>query len=924
MTDYKETLNLPKTGFPMKANLAQREPQILQRWAEQNLYSQRVEQRQQAKAYTLHDGPPYANGNIHVGHAINKTLKDIICRAKYLSGFHTPYVPGWDCHGLPIEVNVEKKIGKAGVKVSANDFRQACREYAKKQVDIQKIDFQRLGVLGEWDNPYLTMNFGFEANVIRALQAIVGKGYLKQGFRPIHWCFSCQSSLAEAEVEYQDKTSPSIDVKFTVKDEAAFVAAFDAENVGQGDISIVIWTTTPWTLPANKAVALHPELDYALVQVGDERYLLAHEMVSGIMERYGIEHYEVLGMAKGVAFEHQLLQHPFLAQTSMIVLGEHVTTDAGTGAVHTAPAHGEDDFRVGKQYDLPVDSPVQANGVFSDELAEFAGQFVFKANAAIIECLQSNKALVHSVELQHSYPHCWRHKTPVIFRATPQWFISMESLATDAIAAVDNIQWKPAWGKERMLNMLTDRPDWCISRQRAWGVPIALFTHKDTNELHPNTVEIMSRVADEVEKGGVEAWFDCDVKALLGADAQDYVKCNDVLDVWFDSGVTHFCVLSVRDNLQFPADCYLEGSDQYRGWFQTALLTSMAINGVAPYRDLVTHGFAVDGKGRKMSKSVGNVIAPEKIIKQYGADVLRLWIASTDFSGELAVSDEILKRSADIYRRLRNTARFLLSNLADFDQTHAVPAEQMTALDRWVVARARDLQKEIIADYDAFNFHNAMQKIHHFCSIELGSFYLDIIKDRQYTCQASSAARRSAQTAMHHVLETLVRWIAPVLCFTADEIWQFLPGERSTSIHLETWYDETSIGYQSDFDDSYWRKMMQVRDQVNQAIEKARCEGVVGSSLEAEVVIYCGEEDKAFLEALADELRFVLITSSASVQLSEKQEDEITVSVLASAHEKCERCWHRRDDVNANSEYPNICSRCVENIVGEGEQRQFA
>ena len=924
MTDYKNTLNLPKTAFPMKANLAQREPKMLQHWNEIDLYAQRQQLRQVAEKYILHDGPPYANGAIHLGHAVNKILKDIVCKSKFHSGYATPYVPGWDCHGLPIEINVEKKLGKPGVKVSAKKFRQACRDYAEKQMQGQREDFKRLGVLGEWDNPYLTMNYTFEANVMRAFKAIVAKNYLVQGFRPIHWCFACQSSLAEAEVEYQTKTSPSIDVRFSVLDEAEFLTKFKQTDLGYGDISVVIWTTTPWTLPANYAVALHPELEYALVQVGTERLLLAAEMVESIMQRYAIEDYRVLANAMGSDFSGLLLQHPFLDRTSLLVLGEHVTTDAGTGAVHTAPAHGEDDFRIGKEYDLPIDSPVQANGVFKADTPYFAGEHVFKANDHIIKVLDECHKLVKAIEYEHSYPHCWRHKTPVIFRATPQWFINLQTLSKAALASLNNITWHPAWGEGRMAKMLEGRPDWCISRQRVWGVPLPLFTHKDTQALHPNTVDLIEQVALKVEQAGVEAWFELDKAELLGADADDYVKANDVLDVWFDSGVTHYCVLEARDYLHVPADLYLEGSDQYRGWFQSSLLASLAIEGIPPYRNIMTYGFTVDGEGRKMSKSIGNVIAPDKVIKTLGVDIIRLWAAATDNSSEMSVSDEILKRNGDTYRRIRNTARFLLSNLHDFNPAEdSIPVTEMVALDRWIVAYAKQLQAEIISAYDQFSFHVIVQKIHHFCSIELGSFYLDIIKDRQYTCKTDGIARRSAQTAMYHIIEALVRWIAPILSFTADEIWSFVPGERSASVHLEKWYQGfNNIDSAEDYDDNFWQQVMRMRDEVNKVVEAKRNDGIIGSALDADVEISVSATLQSLLKRLADELRFVLITLDAIV-LPETN-NQLTINVKVSTNKKCERCWQRRADVDNNKDYPGICSRCVDNIAGVGEVRHFA
>lgn len=929
MPDYKDTLNLPQTDFPMKANLAQREPTLLKRWSDNDLYGQLRELRQQAEKFILHDGPPYANGNIHLGHAVNKILKDMIIKSQSLNGFDVPYVPGWDCHGLPIEVNVEKKIGKPGVKVSTSEFRQACRDYSASQVDKQREDFKRLGVFAEWDKPYLSMNQSFEANVIRALRTIIAKGHLQQGFKPVYWCFDCQSSLAEAEVEYQEKKSPSIDVKFRVKQSDIINKKFAVEKPGKGDISVVIWTTTPWTLPANRAVALHPDLDYALIQLDDEQIIIAHDRVSEVMARYDIAHYKVLGLCKGHELEGLHLQHPLYARDSLIILGDHVTIDTGTGAVHTAPSHGEDDYRVGQHYDLPLDTIVQANGVFNEDTELFNGQFVFKANQAIIEALHQANNLLHQDQIQHSYPHCWRHKTPVIFRATPQWFISMEKqhLGKHALQSIQAVQWYPAWGEQRMQTMLEGRPDWCISRQRTWGVPLPLLVHKDTNQLHPEHLTILGKVADLVEEKGIDIWFDMDIADLV-EDAEHYRKITDVLDVWFDSGVTHYCVLQARDYLQTPANVYLEGSDQYRGWFQTSLLTSVAMSQQAPYKQLITHGFTVDAQGRKMSKSLGNVIAPEKVIKTLGADVLRLWVASTDYTNEMVVSDEILKRTSDIYRRIRNTVRFLLANLKGFDyQQDCVASSDMLALDRWVVDRAHHRQQAIIAAYDDYQFLSVVQNIQHFCSIELGSFYLDVIKDRQYTCPAKSVARRSTQTAMYHIVQALVRWIAPILCFTADEIWQYMPNAEGSSVHLSTWYNGLF-----DADDGIdWDLLIQVRDAVNKQLENRRSEGELGSALEAEVQLYAAPALKQLLDSLQDELRFLLITSEARVfDVAQQTADAIAVdkldlaiSIQASKHKKCERCWHRRADTDQSADYPGLCQRCVDNISGDGEIRRF-
>ncbi|MDO9240311.1 MAG: isoleucine--tRNA ligase, partial [Methylicorpusculum sp.] len=669
--EYKNTLNLPKTDFPMKGNLAQREPEQLKKWKEASLYSKIRETFSGRPKFILHDGPPYANGPIHIGHAVNKVLKDIIVKSKTLSGYDAPYVPGWDCHGLPIELMVEKKVGKPGAKLTAAEFRTACRDYAAKQVEMQKEEFIRLGVFGEWDNPYLTMNFKVEADIVRALGKISRQGHLTKGAKPVHWCTDCGSALAEAEVEYEDKHSPAIDVSFRVLDEAKFMAACHhvPEHPGEGPLSVVIWTTTPWTLPANQAVALNPDLEYAVIQFSKngqpERLLLAEALMKDAMMRYGISDYKVIAYCKGDALENQMLQHPFYDRQVPIILGGHVTTEAGTGAVHTAPGHGQDDYVVGQKYGLPVDNPVGGNGVFLPGTEFFAGEHVFNANDHVLEVLAERGVLIHKEAILHSYPHCWRHKTPIIFRATPQWFISMDKnrLREQALEEINKVEWIPDWGKARIEGMISGRPDWCVSRQRTWGVPIVLFVNKESGELHPNSEELIEQVAQKIEVKGVDAWFELDKADLLGNEAEQYDKIQDTLDVWFDSGVTHFAVLRDRDYLGFPADLYLEGSDQHRGWFQSSLLSSVAMEGVAPFREVLTHGFVVDGDGKKMSKSSGNVVAPQSVMKTLGADVLRLWVAATDYRGEISVSDEILKRTSDVYRRLRNTARFLISNL---------------------------------------------------------------------------------------------------------------------------------------------------------------------------------------------------------------------------------------------------------------------
>lgn len=939
MSDYKHTLNLPKTKFAMKANLAQREPQMLKAWQTNNLYEKIRQARAGRPAFVLHDGPPYANGNIHIGHAVNKILKDIIIKSKTLSGFDAPYVPGWDCHGLPIELNVEKKVGKAGVKVDASVFRKKCREYAQRQVDGQRKDFVRLGVLGEWDNPYLTMNFETEADIVRALGKIADNGHLQKGFKPVHWCMDCGSALAEAEVEYKDKQSPAIDVAYEVLDRKGFLAQFGVNAELEGSLGVVIWTTTPWTLPASLAVSMNAQLDYVLVaieQQGSKRYIVVAEaLLESVINRLAVDSHDVVARCQGSALENQQLQHPFYDKQLPILLGEHVTTEAGTGCVHTAPGHGVDDFNVCQKYGIAVYNPVGSNGVYLEDTPLFAGQHVLKANQPIIDLLAERGALLHHHAFEHSYPHCWRHKTPIIFRATPQWFINMQQkgLLEQTLAEVEKVEWLPSWGKARIDSMLDGRPDWCVSRQRTWGVPITLFIHKQTAELHPDTVNLVEQVAQRIEQKGIDAWFDLDSAELLGADAEQYEKVLDTLDVWFDSGVTHSSVCDRRKNLYSPADLYLEGSDQHRGWFQSSLLTSVAMSGKAPYKTVLTHGFTVDADGRKMSKSVGNVVAPQTVMNNLGADILRLWVAATDYRNEMTVSDEIFNRTADSYRRIRNTARFLLSNLEGFEPAeHRVAADEMLALDRWAVDAAAGLQDDIIAAYESYQFHVVYQKLHHFCVNELGGFYLDVIKDRQYTTQADSLARRSAQTAMYTIIEALVRWIAPILSFTADELWQHIPGEREAFVFTAEWQtDMPRLSDDADMGRGYWQQLMAVKTAVNKQLELARKEAVIGSSLAAEVTLYCDGSLAEALAQLGDELRFVLMTSTASIKpLSESQAavstdvEGLDVAVVASEHAKCDRCWHHREEVGLVAEHPELCGRCVENVEGEGEQRLYA
>ncbi|MCH9745695.1 MAG: isoleucine--tRNA ligase [Proteobacteria bacterium] len=922
MSDYKSTLNLPATKFAMKANLANREGGFLKKWQQDDLYAQIRKNNQGKPKFTLHDGPPYANGDIHIGHAVNKVLKDIIVKSKSLSGFDAPYVPGWDCHGLPIELNVEKKKGKVGVKIDANAFRAECRKYADAQVAKQKLDFQRLGILGDWNNPYLTKDFQYEADIVRALGAIVNNGHVSKGYKPVHWCTDCGSALAEAEVEYKDKQSDAIDVKFRIIDDTIFKV--------DKPVSVVIWTTTPWTLPANEAVALHPEFNYVLADTGSEYLLLAQDLAESALSRYELEAGIQAAVFSGSELEGLKAQHPFYEKQVPIILGDHVTTDAGTGAVHTAPAHGQEDFAVGKQYDLPVNCPVDGRGVFFEDTELLAGQFIFKANASVIELLKSSNTLVKHAPLVHSYPHCWRHKTPVIFRATPQWFVSMQDNGLrDAVnSEIPKVDWIPDWGKKRIELMVSNRPDWCISRQRFWGVPITLFTHKQTGELHPNTQALFVEISAMIEKQGIEAWFEIDIQDLLGADADDYEKATDTLDVWFDSGVSHFAVLKAREALSDVADLYLEGSDQHRGWFQSSLISSVAINGKAPYKQVLTHGFTVDKDGKKMSKSLGNVMSPQKVVNNLGADILRLWIASTDYTGEMTVSDEILNRSADSYRRIRNTLRFMLANTSGFDPAqHTLDADQMLDLDKWIVSKTADLQVQILQAYEQYNFHHALQLILNFCSNDLGGFYLDVIKDRQYTVQENSRARRSAQTALNHILEAMVRWLAPVLSFTAEEIWQNMPDEKTQSIFLSEWYEGLLSGYQNTAIDT----ARNINPFIRKQMESMRSDKIIGSSLDAEVDLYCDDKTTEALSQLGDELRFVFITSYARIHPLQDKTDEcveagegVFVVVSHSAHEKCVRCWHHREDVGQNAEHTELCGRCVENVAGSGEKREFA
>ncbi len=931
MTEYKDTLNLPHTSFPMKANLAEREPKRLSVWEMIKLTEKITKFQANKPVFTLHDGPPYANGHLHCGHALNKILKDMIVKSKSLSGFKTPFIPGWDCHGLPIELNVEKKVGKAGKKISHADFRRKCREYAQTQIDIQREEFKRLGVFAQWDKPYTTFDFGYEANTVRALGKIIKNGHLKQGFKPVHWCIDCGSALAEAEVDYEEKCSTSIDVAFKALDPDAFFKVFELTS-DKNTLIVPIWTTTPWSLPANEAVCVHPEFEYALVDTTDNWYVLAADLVETTMARFGIKSYQVMAKTLGKKLAHLELAHPFMQRAVPMIYGKHVTTDSGTGCVHTAPAHGPEDYEVGKAFNLPLFNPVQSNGCYKADTPFLGNQSVLKVNEAILTLLKERQTLLFEEMITHSYPHCWRHKTPMIFLATPQWFIAMDdnNLRQQMLNTLSSVTWLPEWGESRIRLMIENRPDWCISRQRTWGTPLPLFVHNTTSALHPNTLELLEKVACLIEAQGIDAWFDLKAETLLGKDAQYYHKIEDTLDVWFDSGVSHFCVLKEQDSLSFPADLYLEGSDQHRGWFNSSLTTAVAMYGQVPYKTVLTHGYTVDAEGKKLSKSKGNYVDLDKLVKQYGADILRLWVSSTDYRHEVSISEDILKQTGDAYRRIRNTARFLLANLADFDTSCEVAASELVELDAWLITRAQVIQQEIEQAYKAYQFHVVYQKIHHFCTIDLGSFYLDVIKDRQYTTPKESLARRSCQTAMYHVIQALCGWLAPIISFTAEEIWQAIPGQTSESIFLTTWYRAWPQTMSVDM--QQWTQLHNVRDEVNKAIELTRQQGAIGSGLMAEVTLYADASLFALLKKLGDELRFLLITAKTKIlPLAEKPHHLIThaelklaVDINASTHPKCARCWHRCAEVGEIVNHPELCQRCVDNITDKAEQRTFA
>ncbi|OAV07900.1 isoleucine--tRNA ligase [Moraxella catarrhalis] len=1091
ITDYKNTLNLADTTFAMRGDLAKREPLWLEQWEKDDVYGQIRQARQGRKTYILHDGPPYANGQIHLGHVVNKVLKDIIIKYKTLDGYDAPYVPGWDCHGLPIEQKVEQKIGKVGQKVNATKFREACREYAKSQVQLQMADFKRLGVLGDWNNPYLTMNYQQEANIVRALGKIYDNGHIVRGMKPVNWCLDCGSALAEAEVEYQDKTSDAIYVSFDIvnRENLPIIA-----NIS-GTLQAVIWTTTPWTLPANQAISVHSDFDYAVIKgkktpifalpsqidsknftlrtltkadkqalqacasdpaiwqfmptkrhlpevfepffeqavkdkayaiidkrtgniigttrfchdnakddvigigftfitpefwgkgVNDEikntllnhafkyrntvcfqihegndrskkaveklgatyqkdvendfgkmwvytitnpstinhtaHFIVANDLVADFSKNVALDDVKIITTIKGADLTVLNAQHPLISERQVpIITGEHVTADSGTGLVHTAPAHGVDDYIVGNKYNLPVENPVGDAGVYLDNAKVFVGEHIYKAQPKIIETLGSSGHLLDHKKIRHSYPHCWRHKTPIIFRATPQWFISMEQngLRQKALDDIKNITWTPAWGQNRIEAMIDGRPDWCISRQRTWGVPITFFTHKETDQLHPRTSELIEKAAQIIEKGGIEAWFDADISDFLGDESGEYHKVTDTLDVWFDSGATNFAVLNHRKELSNPADLYLEGSDQHRGWFQSSLLVSESIYGRPPYKQVLTHGFTVDAKGHKLSKSKGNTkgFEPSDIANKMGVDILRLWVGSSDYRYEMAVSKEGFDRTTDMYRRIRNTIRFLLANTDDFDpKTDMVSTDKLISLDKYILYRTKHIQQEIIQAYHSMDFHQVCQTVMGFCSQDLGGFYLDIIKDRTYTTKADGLPRRSAQTTLYHIAHALLRWIAPVLSFTAQEAWQVLKDTQGYIFTAE-WYQLPDF-QMNDISHEDWDQVALIKDTVNKSIEQARSDKIVSSNLTAKVTITAPQDIADILNKFGDELRFVFITSDATV----KSSDTLSTIITPADGTKCVRCWHVRTDVGTHAEHPEICGRCVQNL-DDGEMRLYA
>lgn len=946
MIDYKNTLNLPDTQkFLMRANLSLKEPIILKFWYEDNLYEMIRRKKKNKKLFLLHDGPIYANGSIHLGHAVNKILKDIVLKFKGLMNYNAPYIPGWDCHGLPIELQVERLIRKTSSSMDPKEFRSICRNYVLEQIEIQKKDFIRLGILGNWENPYLTMDFKTEANIIRTLSKIISNNYLYKGTKPVYWCFQCCSVLAESEVEYNNNHfSFAIDVAFPAVDSMRLAEVFNVDLCNQ-IIELVIWTTTPWTLPVNQAISVHPHHNYQLVKIKNNNYgtryiIIASNMVDVVMKRISCFCWKILGETTGSTLEFVRFHHPFMSFDVPIVLSCHVSCDTGTGIVHIAPNHGIDDYFVAKKYNFKIVDLINDKGCYAlNDYSVLNGVCVLQSNEIIIDLLRKSGTLLHlDAAYQHSYPYCWRHATPVIFRVTSQWFLSMDKhdLRNKLLKTIRKVHWIPNKSQFSIKTLIVNRPDWCLSRQRIWGVPIPLFFNKKTKILHPRTCELIEIIAQSIEKYGVQAWWDLKIEDIIGRDdSAQYEKALDTLDVWFDSGSTHDSVIPERSEyLQKLPDLYLEGADQHRGWFMSSLVISTAISGIAPYKEVLSHGFTVDADGRKMSKSIGNIISPQEIINSFGADILRLWVASSDYSKDMVISDSVLKNVTDMYRRIRNTARFCLTNLYDFNPVkNSIASDSMVALDRWAVHRALSVQLKIISDYNKYNFHNVTQRIMQFCSVDMGSFYLDIIKDRQYTTKKNSVLRRSCQTALYHIIEAMVRWIAPILSFTADEIWRCIPGNRSKYVFTEEWYDGLfSIDSEEIINDNYWNVFFNIRNAVNRSIEKSRMSGIIRGSLEASVVLYASSELAKYLRVMQDELSFGLLISSviildyceidSKIQIQEEMPG-LKIVLKKAEGKKCLRCWHYRTDLNKNTSYVDICKRCISNMVGQGENRRF-
>ncbi|QCI20302.1 isoleucine--tRNA ligase [Buchnera aphidicola (Brachycaudus cardui)] len=938
MNDYKKTLNLPITKFSMRGNLAQKEPEILKNWNENHLYQLIRKKNEGKKIFFLHDGPPYANGNIHIGHAVNKILKDIIIKSKNMSGFDAPFIPSWDCHGLPIEQKVEKLIicNKA---ISTLEFQKKCRQYAQSQIKEQKKDFIRLGVIGDWNNPHLTMDFKNEANIIRTLSKIIKKKHLYQDFKPIYWCLKCSSSLSEAEIEYSKKKSDSIIVALKSQCDFTINTLFNVSKSNNKEIYLPIWTTTPWTLPSSKAITIHPDFEYELIETEKSNFIIAKELVNNVFNKLKIKKWLIINSIKGKFLENTTFLHPLLKNIYLpVILGKHVNLESGTGAVHTAPDHGPDDYTISQKYNIKTSHFVNVDGNYVAEThSQLDGINVFKANPIIIKLLIDKNLLLHYESLTHNYPHCWRHKSPIIYRATPQWFINIDQfkLRNQCLQEIKKVSWIPEWGESRIKDMIQKRPDWCISRQRKWGVPMSIFIHKKTGEIHPKISFLMEKIAKKVELEGIQVCWNLDLKEILGQEYQSYIQILDILDVWFESGNTHTSIkYTNKKYTKNSADMYLEGSDQHRGWFMSSLIISTLISGKAPYSKVLTHGFVVDGTGQKMSKSIGNTISPNDIVQKLGADILRLWVASSNYCNDISISDEILKNSSDTYRRIRNTARFLLANINDFEpDKHIVDKNEMISLDKWAIGQTKIVQEEIIKFYNSYNFHGVIQRIMYFCSMEMGSFYLDIIKDRQYTLKTNSKERRSCQTAMYYIIHSLVRWIAPILSFTADEIWHYLPEKKSKYVFTEEWFDKLFHLDQDDFFNyQFWNEIINIKNEVNKFLEIEIKNKNLNNSLEASIILYVLPELSKKLKSLGTELKFIFLTSEVIVKTYEsaptntktsKTIAHFKISLTKIKKQKCLRCWHYSIDIENYINNTDICNRCILNTVGNGEKRTF-